>query len=470
MNSFICYWDFGWVNVVVEREWLAAQVLNIIDIKQLSPRRAMTRIPGLDHEEHHKVTSTVYALVFETLRHYNVINRVAHELMLASPHGLFLDNAPSLKHLPSLVRNLLRVMLYRLLFEKHPTSLVTNTAIILLRQNKLDTYATAMGQWLVLAEIIDLAHQFDNIQDKAEQLALQTFQPTWLTRRFIKIYGYDLARDILSYFEQSPPLYVRLNNLKNIEVALEELVEKRVVYQTDPVLPHMLRIENSPLPLPRFESFRQGHFYIQSRGSALVSYLLDPQEDEAILDACAAPGSKTTHIASLTNNKANITAMDLDNKRLEILKDIVTKYQATSVQSMLGDARNPPFQPNMQFDRILLDAPCSGTGTLATRPYAKWRIDKRRIQQYARTQKKLLHGLVPHLKEGGKLLYSTCSLLPEENENIIAEFLEGHQLFKTVSLKMKIGDSLPFNGQRLLPHSIHSEGFSLFMLEKLDSK
>ena len=240
---------------------------------------------------------------------------------------------------------------------------------------------------------------------------------------------HDKAADIFEYFKGYSPIFIRFNYLKDKNIVLEELEKYNVVLEPDPLMKDVFKVVKSDIPIARFQGFKNGYFYIQSRSSSLISYFLDPKENETILDSCAAPGSKTTHIASLTHNSCEITALEVDIKRSQILKNTLQRCGVTSVTVLSGDATNPPFKEDTLFDKILIDAPCSGSGTLSSKTYAKWRIKNSLIKQYSQLQFEIISQVSKYLKKDGLLLYSTCSLLPEENEEIISKFLKENHNF-----------------------------------------
>ena len=171
--------------------------------------------------------------------------------------------------------------------------------------------------------------------------------------------------------------------------------------------------------------YYEGKFYIQNLSSILASILLEPKEGEKILDMCAAPGSKTTHLAALTNNKADITANDSEISRVSSLRNVLTQFGAKKIRVTLGDAKDIGKRSPATFDKVLLDAPCSGEGLIYLRgdkPLRFWGIDK--IRRYSHIQNDLLESAFLSLKHGSFMIYSTCTLEPEENEGVITHLLE----------------------------------------------
>jgi 16S rRNA (cytosine967-C5)-methyltransferase len=180
-------------------------------------------------------------------------------------------------------------------------------------------------------------------------------------------------------------------------------------------------------PLAELGSFRQGWFYIQDPGTLLAACKLEPQPGETILDLCAAPGGKTTFIAQLMNNQGRIVAMDNSRERLKLLEENCLRLGVTCVEPVLTSHLT---LRTSHFDRILVDAPCSNTGVMRRRLDLRWRIQPKEIQRLRDLQLDLLKQAAPRVKSGGVLVYSTCSLEPEENAEVVKQFLSEHVEFR----------------------------------------
>jgi 16S rRNA (cytosine967-C5)-methyltransferase len=190
-------------------------------------------------------------------------------------------------------------------------------------------------------------------------------------------------------------------------------------------------------PLASLASFRDGWFYIQDPGTLLAVCKLEPQPGETILDFCAAPGGKTTFIAQLMSNQGRIVAQDVSEERLKWIQENCARLGVTCVETILPSAFS--LQPSA-FDRVLVDAPCSNTGVMRRRVDLRWRIQLEEIERLRTTQLDLLEQAATRVKPGGVLVYSTCSLEPEENQEVVKQFLAGHSGFKLESER----ELLPF--------------------------
>jgi 16S rRNA (cytosine967-C5)-methyltransferase len=182
--------------------------------------------------------------------------------------------------------------------------------------------------------------------------------------------------------------------------------------------------------IPEIEPFQKGWFQVQDEAAQLITCFLNPQPGEKILDACAGLGGKTFHIAQIMKNKGQIVAMDIDNRKLQEIESEKNRLGISIVSTCRHDL-NEPFRKKEfnEFDRILLDAPCSGLGVLRRNPDTKWRASKRDLRRYRERQLRLLDNLAPHIKPGGIIVFAVCSTEPEENEEVVKTFLNKRSNF-----------------------------------------
>jgi 16S rRNA (cytosine967-C5)-methyltransferase len=259
--------------------------------------------------------------------------------------------------------------------------------------------------------------------------ALKHSHPEWIARLWWDALGPETARELLAAGNRPAEAAIRVNTLK---IAPEELRARlSVPSHRDPKVPEALVLDG-PYDAHGAPEFEEGLFMPQSRAATAVARLLDPRPGNHILDLCAAPGGKTTHLAALTSNDAQIVAVERHQGRAQALQATATRLGASSVEVRIADAAEP--QPQ-DFDRVLVDPPCSDLGTLASRPDARWRKDADTPARLATEQAKILRAGASALKPGGVLVYSTCTISPSENERLIAAFLAEHADFETDDLR-----------------------------------
>lgn len=241
---------------------------------------------------------------------------------------------------------------------------------------------------------------------------------------------------------------IRINTLKSsVSEVCSVLTENRIGYSTVSYNKTALIIENNSEILRELPIYTEGKIYLQSLSSQLPALILEPCEKQDILDMCAAPGGKTTQLAALTDNKCNITACEMNKMRAERLKFNIDKQGTKNVNVMVTDARN--LESYFSFDKILLDAPCSGSGTFDLNNEKSYKgFSDKLISNCVSAQEKLLKKALEILKPGGELVYSTCSVLPCENEEILNKVLKNFK-YEILPIDVAITENLP-----LLPCSL----------------
>lgn len=260
--------------------------------------------------------------------------------------------------------------------------------------------------------------------------------PYDLCHRWHVRWGADRLFDLLEWNNSPPPTCARINTLRATAKDVEALwwnegVEARPAPLTWDRVP-AYRLESHP-PLESLESFRDGKFYIQDPSTIAPVIALAPQPGETILDLCAAPGGKTTLIAQLMNNQGRILAADISPDRLKQVTENCERLGVACVETLVADETIDARLADLTIDRILIDAPCSNTGVIRRRVDARWRSSDKEIAALRETQLQLLKKAAKWIKPGGKIVYSTCSLEPEENRGVVAEFLKRHKKFSLES-------------------------------------
>ncbi|CRG51294.1 16S rRNA (cytosine(967)-C(5))-methyltransferase RsmB [Yersinia wautersii] len=276
--------------------------------------------------------------------------------------------------------------------------------------------------------------------------------PSWLLARIKQAYPAQWQQ-ILDANNQRPPMWLRVNRLHHSRSEyLELLTQADINAEPHPIYRDAVRLI-TPCAVNHLPGFELGWVTVQDASAQGCVDLLDPQNGEQILDLCAAPGGKTTHILEAAP-KSHVLAVDIDEQRLSRVKENLQRLQLQAVVRV-GDGRTPDtWCGDQQFDRILLDAPCSATGVIRRHPDIKWLRRDRDISELAQLQSEIIEAIWPKLKHGGVLVYATCSILPEENQQQIAAFLQRHseaQLTETGTTAAP--------GKQNLPHPEDGDGF-----------
>ncbi len=248
--------------------------------------------------------------------------------------------------------------------------------------------------------------------------------PRWLAGRWLDRFGFDELCRVGFWFNRPAPLSLRVNTLRASAAEVSRLLAERGIATTPGTLPESVRLETTAR-VDALPGFADGLFSIQDESAMHAVDRLAPQPGDTILDLCAAPGTKTTHLAVRMRNQGTIIATDIRPERLSRVAENCVRLGISIVQPILvGESGPPPGSASGPFDAILADVPCSNTGVLGKRPEARWRINRPEIEELAARQVQLLESARRRLKPGGRLVYSTCSIEPEENEQVIRNFLE----------------------------------------------
>jgi len=259
--------------------------------------------------------------------------------------------------------------------------------------------------------------------------------PGWLVDRWVKRWGKEEVLALMDWNNRPAEVYARVNTLRTDAGSLVERwrMEEKVDYdfvRFDWVEENlMFRLGKHPV-LTSIPSFRDGGFYVQDPSTLLAVAWLDPQPGDRILDLCAAPGGKATAMAQRVANQGLVVARDTSPKRLALVQDNCRRLGVTCVQTELLRPDAPPTETPLRFDRALVDAPCSNTGVFRRRVEARWRLQEKDLQRLFYAQRDLLGQAADALNPGGTLVYSTCSLEPEENQEVVTSFLEKYPGFK----------------------------------------
>ncbi len=358
------------------------------------------------------------------------------------------------------VRNNLRSSLYQLIFlDKIPPYAVLYEAVEIAKNRYNQKTANLVNA--ILRNFLRQQRKFDFLEtqlDVLDKLALRYSHPRWLVQRWIEYWGIDEVQKLLEANNERPRISVRLNQLRaDKEQFFRTLEDKEISYEIHPDFDNYIWIDN-------FQEFRklpflsQGWVTVQDVSTALPVLALDPQPGEWILDMTSAPGGKTGFIAEKMQNSGVLLALDRHYSRVKFTRDNMQRLGYIRVFSVTADAFQLPT--NRQFDRILLDAPCSGFGVLRKRVDLKWKRTLQDILNMKRLQFGLLDVAAQNIREGGIIVYSTCTIELEENDRVVEEFLSNHPEFELENLTPYIPsrylDGVYFI--RTFPHRHHMDG------------
>ncbi|MEG4067214.1 16S rRNA (cytosine(967)-C(5))-methyltransferase [Microcoleus sp. Pol11C2] len=374
---------------------------------------------------------------------------------------------------PPELRTILHLGLYQLEYlNQIPPSAAVNTTVQLAKENGFSGLSSFVNG--LLRQYIRLTDNglnpltVTNYKSTVERLGILHSFPEWLVKLWIEQIGETETEQLCECFNQSPTIDLRINPLKSSIAQIETAFKSQnISVSRIPHLPQALRLNGSIGAIKNLPGYSEGWWTIQDSSAQLVTHLLAPQPGETIIDACAAPGGKTTHSAELMQDTGTIYACDKTASRLKKLKENADRLQMKSIKIHTGDSRHFPEFVNLA-DRVLLDAPCSGLGTLHRRADARWHHTPENIQQQSQLQSELLANAATFVKSGGVLVYATCTIHPLENETVIRSFLDSNPDWQieppTIDLPVQ---SSPEGWVKVWPHRHHMDGFFMVRLKHL---
>lgn len=368
---------------------------------------------------------------------------------------------------------LLRLSLYQYVYlDRVPDHAIINEAVNIAKKRG-HKGISGMVNGVLRSVMREELPSFEKIADPAERLAVKTSHPLWLIKRWTRQYGFDKTAEIALNNLQHPLTSARVNTIKITRAELIGcLAEEGVEAEPSPLLENAVRIRSGLLTTT--EAFKKGYVSLQDEGSMLAALLLDPQPGERVLDACAAPGGKSACIAESMADRGEVVAVDIHSNKVQHIIKQQERLGLSILTAHAGDARKlaDTFAAG-SFDRILVDAPCSGFGVIQRKPDIKWSKTAEDIARLQTVQSEILDAVWPLLKKGGRLVYSTCTIDYEENSRQVEAFLTRHDNAviseKTAAL---IPEPILENGTRykeglqLFPGEFGTDGFFMALLEK----
>ena len=382
--------------------------------------------------------------------------------------SFFLKDAEGLE--PA-VRDILRISACQLLFhDRIPANAVVDEAVKLTRNLGMEGL-TGLTNAVLRAMVRGRDEiKWPSPEEGAHYLSIMYSVPEWLAEKLLAAYGPETAREICAYRNQQHFTTIRPNLIQFTDEAFEEILKKKVWEWEKGAVPHAYRVRMAS-EIARDADYLSGNFSIQGESSMLAAQALDVKRGMQVLDCCAAPGGKTGYLAELMQGTGRVYAWDLHEHRVTLIKAMMKRLKIENVRPVVRDASVLKEELVSSMDAVLLDAPCSGLGVMDNKPDIKQRATAEGVKELALVQEKLIDTCCRYVKRGGTFVYSTCSMLPEENCDQVKKFLEKHPEFEIAplpsSFDAKFKALYTENGLQLLPHRDGVEGFFIARMRRV---
>jgi 16S rRNA (cytosine967-C5)-methyltransferase len=354
------------------------------------------------------------------------------------------------------VKIILQIGIYQIVFlDKIPKSAAVNESVNLCKKYGYKS-ANFVNAILRKVEKEDY-EELKQIEDSLERISKMYSMPKWIVQKLINQYGEKQAEEICKNSNFRPNVTIRVNTLKTNANELKQLLEERKIEYEESKLENFIHLKNIK-NVSNLDLFINGYFTIQDEGAGKIGYVLNPKQGENVLDACSAPGGKTTHMAEIMQNDGKILALDIYDHRLKLVEENAKRLGISIIKTQKKDATQYYNEYKEKFDKVLLDVPCLGIGVLKRKPDIKWQKQENDVLEIQNIQEQILNAAGNYLKVGGELVYSTCSILKEENEDVITKFLkkENEKMVKFEVIEQ----------ENILP-SKNTDGFFICKLKKV---
>ncbi len=406
-------------------------------------------------------------LIYGTIQRLNTIDWVIQKFLKSDIKGLDVW-----------VKNLIRLSVYQIMYlNRVPSHAIVNEAVKIAKIHGHRGIVSMING--VLRNIVRSKEELiipNNLKDY-ERLSIEFSHPEWIVKRFIDDYGLSETKVICKENNIAPYNSIRVNTLKISREDMLDLLKKDFEDKTNialsPLSKQGIRIKGGG-NLANTNWYKEGYFTIQDDSSMLVADVLDPKPYMTILDATAAPGGKTTQIAEKMQNKGRIIASDIHKHKINLIEEHQKRLGIDIIETLTIDARKLSEKYGKIFDCILLDVPCSGLGVIRRKPELKWTISENNISTLIELQESILENVSSLLKPGGVLVYSTCTMTKEENQDMVYKFINKHSDFhldKSLSSYLpEIINHITDTSEgivQILPHYFHSDGFFISRMIKL---
>lgn len=357
-----------------------------------------------------------------------------------------------IKKISPWILNILRIGIYQIAFlDKVPVSAAVNESVNLAKQYGHEASARFVNAILRKIEKNEMEKLLAYISTKpfteSEMISIITSHPVWMVEMLLKQYDKKFVAELLNANNITPEITIRVNAIKSSADQIFKLLQLKGIDCKKGNLPNSIKVK-------KMSDFGSQLFTVQDEAAQFACLKLAPNPGENVLDACSAPGGKTTYLAELMNNVGKVVAWDLHPHRVKLVEEAAKRLDITIIEPEVHDAGVYCKELDEKFDKILLDVPCSGLGVIRKKPDIKWTRQESDIAELVGIQEKLLEVCFHYLKPGGRMVYSTCTVLKQENEEQIEKFLKKHSEFRLLE---KIN---------LYPHQDETDGFFIAVLER----
>ncbi|AOV08309.1 16S rRNA (cytosine(967)-C(5))-methyltransferase RsmB [Sporosarcina ureilytica] len=367
------------------------------------------------------------------------------------------------------VRELLRMSIYQIVYlTKIPPHAVVHEAVEIAKRRGHKRIAPTVNG-ILRSVLRSGVRSLDEIKDPIERIAIETSHPKWLIERWVALFGEEATKEMATQNNVPPNMSIRVNEVKtNVNAVTLELEKHNIHVRQGEVITECL-ISESGNPAST-EIFKNGLITIQDESSMLPVYALDVAPNMKVLDMCAAPGGKTTHIAEKMNDKGEVYAHDLHEHKIKLIEKNSERLGLSSIKAQSGDSRElMEFYDKESFDRILVDAPCSGFGVIRRKPEIKYHKNEADVTGLLKIQSELLHTAEQLIKPNGIIVYSTCTVEYEENRGMVESFLKEHPTMELIPLpNLEENEKLQMqeNTLQVLPQHFGGDGFFVAAFRK----
>ncbi len=403
-------------------------------------------------------------------RDINFITQIVYgtvTYLITIDHVISIHSNIKINKISDWVLNILRMSVYQIIYlDKIPKSAIVNEGVNL--SKKYGHKAVSGFVNAVLKSINEDELDSLKFENKTDEISIKTSHEKWFVNNLVKEYGLEQAKQICEANNKIPPIYIRINTLKISFEDFCKLLDKDNILYKKAFVPNTIKLTKLH-NVEKNELFKKGYFTIQDNAASLASYVLGPQENDNVLDLCSSPGGKTTHIAEMMNNKGKIIGCDIYENRLNLVIQNANRLGINIIETKINDGTKLNNEFVDKFDKVLVDAPCSGLGVIRRKVDIKYQKTESDLLEIQKIQYDILSNSAKYVKLNGYIVYSTCTILEEENEKTVERFLKENTNFEIVDISKMIPNNQA-NGKyiKTLPNINDLDGFFIAKLKRIN--